>query len=206
MNKRVQIRTEVRQLRQRLSHVEQLQASTQLKERLISHRDIIDAQRIAIYLANDAELDTMSFIHWCWQQGKEVYLPVLHPFCPGHLLFLRYESNTVMVGNIFGIKEPKLDVTKVCPLLQLDVMLTPLVAFDDSGARLGMGGGFYDRTLANWYKNQQNITNSITFLKHEENFHPIGLAHECQQVSSIPTESWDIPLPEIVTPSKTYRF
>ena len=149
------------------------------------------AKKVAIYLANDGELDAMPFIKWCWQQQKQVYVPVLHPFCAGHLLFLLFERHTVMVKNHYGINEPVLSVNNVCPLNQLDVLCTPLVAFDQSGARLGMGGGFYDRTLSNWQQYP---------------LYPIGLAHDCQQVEHLPTESWDIPLPKIVTPSKTWQW
>ncbi|MFO6285137.1 5-formyltetrahydrofolate cyclo-ligase, partial [Pseudomonas aeruginosa] len=48
------------------------------------------------------------------------------------------------------IREPKLDVRDVLPLAEPDVLVPRLVAFDASGHRLGMGGGFYDRTLQNW--------------------------------------------------------
>jgi 5-formyltetrahydrofolate cyclo-ligase len=65
------------------------------------------------------------------------------------------------------------------------------VAFDETGARLGMGGGFYDRTLTHWQK---------------INTYPIGIAHDCQRVESVPIESWDIPLPEIITPNNHYNF
>jgi 5-formyltetrahydrofolate cyclo-ligase len=58
-----------------------------------------------------------------------------------------------------------------------------------------MGGGFYDRTLAHWYRNVSQHKKS--------NLHPIGVAHDCQLVDSIPTESWDIPIPEIITPTQT---
>ncbi len=55
-----------------------------------------------------------------------------------------------------------------------------------------MGGGFYDRTLEkNWQR---------------QSFYPMGLAHTCQQVHSLPSADWDIPLPEIITPDKVWRF
>jgi len=107
------------------------------------------------------------------------------------LTFLRYQQETKLISNVYGILEPQLDVTSVCPLSQLDVVCTPLVAFDNSGARLGMGGGFYDRSLANWQQTQ---------------IYPLGLAHDCQLVDTVPVEGWDVPLPEIITPSKNHQF
>jgi len=191
MNSRATLRKTIRTRRKELSKDIQQQASKLLVERLSNHQKIQSSQTIALYLTNDGELDPMLFIEWCWQQGKQIYLPVIHPFCAGHLLFLLFEDSSVMVKNNFGIFEPKLEVKKVCPLEQLDVLCTPLVAFDNSGARLGMGGGFYDRTLANWQQYQ---------------VYPIGLAHDCQQVDAIPVEHWDIPLPEIITPTRDFRF
>jgi len=191
MNLRVKLRKVIRERRQKLSKDEQRQASKLILQRLSLHKKIQTAQTIALYLANDGELDLMPFIEWCWQQNKQVYLPVLHPFCSGHLLFLLFEKNTVMVKNHYDINEPTLDVSKVCPLNQFDVLCTPLVAFDRSGARLGMGGGFYDRTLSNWQQYK---------------VYPIGIAHDCQQVEKIPTAHWDIPLPEIITPTKDFRI
>ena len=88
-----------------------------------------------------------------------------------------------MLKNKFGILEPKLNVQNVLPLDELDILFTPLVAFDKQGNRLGMGGGFYDRTLQNW----QNAS-----------FIPVGLAHQCQQVELLPIEAWDVPLHRIL--------
>ncbi|TYK66358.1 5-formyltetrahydrofolate cyclo-ligase [Colwellia echini] len=189
--KRAQLRKEIRLRRNALTDAEQSKAAIDLISRLANHSKIQQAQHIAIYLSNDGELSTVKFIEWCWQNNKDIYLPVLHPFSSGHLLFLHYQADTPLISNKYGILEPKLDVTKVCPLNQLDVICTPLVAFDETGARLGMGGGFYDRSLANWQQTK---------------LYPMGLAHNCQQVEKVPVESWDIPLPEIITPSKGFLF
>ena len=191
MNARSQLRKAIRQRRNSLSVTQQQNAAIALATSLSNHSKIQAANRIAVYLTNDGELGTAAFIDWCWQQQKEVYLPVLHPFSSGNLLFLRYQQDSKLVSNAFGILEPKLDVTKVCPLTELDIICTPLVAFDETGARLGMGGGFYDRSLAHWQQSK---------------LYPLGLAHDCQLVENIQVESWDIPLPEIITPSKNYCF
>jgi 5-formyltetrahydrofolate cyclo-ligase len=98
-----------------------------------------------------------------------------------------------MTYNKFGILEPKLDQTLVKPVKELDLICTPLVAFDSHGHRLGMGGGYYDRTLAHWFKTGEGAQ-------------PMGLAHDCQHVEQLPTEAWDIPLPKIITPSQIWQW
>jgi 5-formyltetrahydrofolate cyclo-ligase len=202
---RKELRQEVRLYRQQLSSFQQQQAALAIKQQLIKHPKIKSAQHIALYLANDHELDTLPFIQWCWQQNKQIYLPVLHPFSKGQLLFIHYNSNTPMIKNQYGIREPKLNITQLCLLSQLEVLLTPLVAFDKQGNRLGMGGGFYDRTLAYWYAHIQSKKTAVE-KSAQIKLHPIGLAHDCQQVAAIPIEKWDIPLPEIITPTQTFTF
>ncbi|MEI7366566.1 5-formyltetrahydrofolate cyclo-ligase [Pectobacterium sp. 1950-15] len=190
---RQQIRQAVRQHRRLLTPEQQALFAQQACERVMAHPKIIRADSVAVFLSFDGELGTSPLIQQLWQQGKRVYLPVLHPFRAGHLLFLRYASDTELVRNRLKIMEPRLDVRQVLPLPQLDILLTPLVAFDHQGQRLGMGGGFYDRTLQ--YRNQMS-----------RGPYPIGLAHDCQQVDALPVESWDIPLPEIITPSRHWQW
>lgn len=185
------IRKQIRQARQQLSAAEQQQAAHRLCQQFLSLPELTSSQHIAIYLHNDGEIATTNLIHALWQLGKAVYLPVLHPFTPGFLLFQRYQPYTEMTHNKFGIAEPRLACQQVKCLFELDMVLTPLVAFDSDGQRIGMGGGFYDRTFAKQPLVQQRM---------------IGLAHDCQRVENIPAEIWDLPLPVVVTPSAIYRF
>jgi len=187
---RQRIRSEVRQRRKQLSLEQQRHFAVQIVEQAGQHQKIQQATTLSVFLSFDGELDTAPLIHHLWQQGKQLCLPVLHPFSPGNLLFLRYTADTPLIRNHFNILEPKLDITQVVLLSELDIVFTPLVAFDSNGQRLGMGGGFYDRTLQHWQKNGP---------------YPIGLALDCQQVEQLPTEEWDIPLPEIITPGKVWR-
>ncbi|MEI7375924.1 5-formyltetrahydrofolate cyclo-ligase [Dickeya chrysanthemi] len=188
---RQHIRQQVRQRRRALSPEQQAFFAHQAAERVMANTRLADAARVAVFLSFDGELNTRPLIDALWQRQKQVYLPVLHPFCAGHLLFLRYAPETELVWNRLKIQEPRLDVRDVLPVEQLDVLLTPLVAFDAAGQRLGMGGGFYDRTLQHWRARGP---------------YPIGLAHDCQQVTALPVESWDVPLPEIITPSQHWRW
>lgn len=185
------LRQTVRQHRRALSPEQQRQFALQAAQRMLNLPQVIQAKNIALFLSFDGELDTHPLIDALWLADKAVYLPVLHPFSAGNLLFLRYSETTPLVKNRLKILEPQLDVRQVLPLSELDVLVTPLVAFDSEGQRLGMGGGFYDRTLQNWQ---------------QHHFYPVGLAHDCQWVPELPTEAWDIPLPAVVTPSRLWLW
>ena len=180
---RNQLRQQIRKTRANLTALQQQQAEDSITQQALALIEERNAQHIALYLSFDGEISTDKLIQILWAQGKQVYLPVLHPFNPNHLLFLRYLPDTPMLKNKFSIWEPKLNVQNVLPLDELDILFTPLVAFDKQGNRLGMGGGFYDRTLQHWQKSP---------------FIPVGLAHQCQQVEQLPTEAWDVPLHQIL--------
>lgn len=188
---RAEIRQTLRQRRRALTDSQQHTFAEQAASRMLAYRPVAEAKSVAVFLSFDGELDTAPLIRALWQAGKTVCLPVLHPFSKGSLLFLRYDNASPLVMNRLKILEPKLDVRAVLPLDEVDVLITPLVAFDQQGQRLGMGGGFYDRTLQNW---------------RQHGLWPVGLAHDCQQVSALPVEEWDIPLPAIVTPSRVWEW
>ena len=198
MKRRDIIRQEVRTKRRQLNAEQQQEQADLLCKTLMAQIDLEHVKQIAIYLANDGELNTKPFINWCWKNKISVYLPVIHPFSKGHLLFLEYAKTSVMIKNQYGISEPKLDVRTIISVNDIDIIFAPLVAFDSTGNRLGMGGGFYDRTLAVWYLEYQQNKQTKPM--------PIGLAHNCQKVKAIPIENWDIPLPKIITPSTIYHF
>lgn len=186
------LRKTIRTARKSLSEIEQTQASLNACQRMLDALQANKAQHVALYLTHDGELATPPLIAALWQMGINTYLPRLHPFNAGQLLFLHYTADTPMQPNQFGILEPKLDVRAIIPVTELDVVITPLVAFDLMGNRMGMGGGYYDRTLANWQLKGKPL--------------PMGYAHDCQQVTSLPCEYWDVPLPFIITPSRVLTF
>jgi 5-formyltetrahydrofolate cyclo-ligase len=136
----------------------------------------------------DGEIDLAPFIDHCRSHNIEVYLPILHQFKPT-LWFAKYDVNSIMRANKFGIPEP-LYSDPIRPW-QLNWVLFPLVGFDEQGGRLGMGGGFYDRTFAN----------ALNWPKKPKMF---GVAHECQKVEKIPLEAWDIELDGVFSNKQKY--
>ncbi|VAW64820.1 5-formyltetrahydrofolate cyclo-ligase [hydrothermal vent metagenome] len=152
------------------------------------------SRHIGVYLAADGEIDPLPFIHKAWQQNKKTYLPVLAPFTAS-LYFAPYTPHSKMKLNRFQIAEP--DVHPGCWLKprQMQLILTPLVGFDIMGNRLGMGGGFYDR--------------SLSFTRHRKSAHApylAGLAHQLQCVKQLPLQAHDIPMKMIVTEQRLYEI
>ncbi len=129
---------------------------------------------VAAYLARDGELDLAPLVDACWRRGIVIAVPVLGR---RRMRFAAYRPGETMAANRFGIPEPATPCY-VAP----SVVLTPLVAFDDAGRRLGMGGGYYDRYFA--------AAPSLP---------RIGIAHECQRAVALPADRTDMPLNAVVT-------
>lgn len=138
LQQRQSIRQQIRRRRRDITSEQQHISAQKIAERVTVHPRILAARSISVFLPFDGELDTTALIERLWLSGKQIYLPVLHPFSTGYLLFLRYTPNTPIVCNRFNILEPQLELRGVLPLGELDVMLTPVVAFDDTGQRLGV--------------------------------------------------------------------
>ena len=147
---------------------------------------LLRARRFAAYLANDGELDPSVLIGRLLTHFKLVAVPVVGR--TRRLEFRRYRRKTVLRRNRYGIAEPGPRAPAI-DAFSLDVVFLPLVAFDDAGHRLGMGGGYYDATFASPHR---------ALL--------IGLAHEGQRVAALPRESWDVALDAVITEAAIHRF
>ncbi len=189
---RNKIRKSIRETRKAIPVSLQKVFAEQAAKRAMQWLVNFEFQSVALYLTNDGELDTQPLIEALWEMEKTVYVPVLHPFCTGYLIFIEYSKSSPMVRNQYGISEPKLELTKLIPVSYLDVIFTPLVAFDELGNRMGMGGGYYDRTLSH--------------IDECRSINIAGFAHECQKIERLPTEAWDVPLRNIITPNHFYSF
>jgi 5-formyltetrahydrofolate cyclo-ligase len=183
----------LRKQRRELSPAQQRDAAQRL-DRIVGHSALFRRSRhIAFFLANDGELDPQPLLHRAWHMGKACYLPVITP--AKSLWFARYEHGDPLAPNRFGIPEPVRAGLNLVSARVLDLILTPLVAFDDQGHRLGMGSGFYDRTLS--------------FLRHRRIWRKprlLGVAHELQHLSALQPAPWDVPLDGVATDANLYLF
>ena len=167
--------------------------ASQLALRLaLRHGLLLRARRIGFYLPHGAEFDVRPLLNQALGMRRECCLPVV-PACGRVLRFARLNGRNVMTPNRYGIPEP----SDARPLRarQLDVLFVPLVGIDDQGFRLGMGGGFYDATLA--YRRRGRAGKKPLL---------IGVGFECQRVASLPHDPWDMPLDALLTERQLVFF
>jgi len=191
----LQLRREMRDQRRRLSRQTLKQHSLQLQHLACNYKPFRHSQRLAFYFASRGEIDPAPLLRLALQTAKQPYLPVLRARPGKRLWFVPFKKETRLISNRFGIPEPHLLHRQVTMPWALDMVFMPLVAFDARGNRLGMGGGFYDRTFA--FKQQRT---------HWKGPMLIGLAHEFQRVEGLPTQPWDIPLDAVITERRIYTF
>ena len=182
------LRRRLRCARRALTPAQQKKASLELLRQLAQHPVFRRSQHVAFYLANDGEIDPGPLMALARKRGKHCYLPIVTGWPADRMHFQRITPNQRWTKNRFNIWEPQADRSLQAPAWRLSLILMPLVGFDPNGNRLGMGGGFYDRSLA--FRRRRKRWLGPTLL---------GLAHHCQKAESIPAEPWDIPVDGIVT-------
>lgn len=185
---RALLRRQLRAARRALSPAQQKAAARRLARRLAALPALRGARRIALYWPMDGEIDPRPLR--ASLPGATFYLPVLQPFPALTLRFARWPRGDRLARNRFGIPEPRGRATRGGR--DLDVVLMPLTGFDAAGNRLGMGGGFYDRTLA-----FHRLGGQPPLL--------VGVAHACQQVAALPAAAWDVPLGLVATDRQLLR-
>ena len=180
-----QLRYQLRKHRRTLTSSQQRVASASVTRLLYTQLFFLKAKKIGFYWPTDGELDITALIS---DQQRNWYLPLisesLRPWEDRRLLFQALTPLTQIVKNRYDIVEPAYDPAALINPAMLDVVLLPLVGFDRSGNRLGMGKAYYDRTFQknNWH-------------------HPklVGVAHSIQECESLIAQLWDVPLMAIVT-------
>lgn len=192
---RHQQRRRLRLARNSLSHYQQKFASLSLYQLAKTLNCVINSTTFAFYIANDGEIDPKLLVKYLQHLGKKCYLPVIRPNFDGRLWFIHTDIKTKYRKNKFGMVEPCINYQqKPVPAWAIDVVFVPLVGFDPYGQRLGMGGGYYDKTFG--FKNIGSSPKQPML---------IGLAHEVQKVQHIENKPWDIPLDLIITDKATYH-
>jgi len=171
----------MRAARRRLDRGEREAADGAILHRIRTLPAFRSARRIALFFAFDGEPDVSPLIRF--DQRKEFFAPIISG---GEMHFARVGKRTRLETNSFGITEP--NPPELIDPRALDLVLTPLVAFDSTGNRLGVGAGYYDRCFA-------FLRRRKTWLKPKL----VGTAYALQRVDRMDPNPWDVPLWGAVT-------
>ncbi|PHS73178.1 MAG: 5-formyltetrahydrofolate cyclo-ligase [Cycloclasticus sp.] len=179
----ISLRHTLRRERRKLPFASRSAFDFNINQALLNSGLLLRSPHIAGYLANDGEPSISLFINTCFERNITHYLPVIHKKT---LHFSAYASGDSLKNNIFNIPEP--ETRLLIPSKFLSVVLLPLVAYDNQGNRLGMGGGYYDCSLR--FLLNSNCKKRPLL---------IGIAYSLQCVKHIERQPWDIALDAVVT-------
>lgn len=191
------IRAEKKRLRQQYKTLRLAQPAAQRMQA---------AEAIANQLVKLSEWSTANYIAGYWACGGEVPLHVVQmriqvpkiwclPVVQSDytLRFAPWRSGDDLVSNQFGIPEPDIAPTSALDAASMSIVLLPLLAYTRNGHRLGMGGGYYDRSFA--FRNPHTSPPLL-----------IGVAYSCQEAESLPTDALDIKLDMLINEREVVRF
>ena len=187
---RATLRATLRDRRRSLAPADRMAAAERIAAGLAALPFMPRSGRVAGYWAMDGEIA----LH-AWQlalpAGVEYCLPVLHD--DRCLRFAPWRPGAPLVSNRFGIPEPDIHQDALLPGDAIDCVVMPLVGFDATGQRLGMGAGWYDRTFA---------------FRRDASGPPwlVGVAFALQQVDALAAEPWDVPMDALCTERDTFLF
>jgi 5-formyltetrahydrofolate cyclo-ligase len=181
-----QLREVMRARRAEVPGPERLQAARDVARHVLAILGADFAGTVGAYFPTGDELDSLPLLHLLSERGIATALPVAekrnHP-----LQFYPWQAGEPLEKAAFGIEIPLHRDLSVRP----DVLIIPLLAFDHTGARLGYGGGYYDRTLEEWRRLAAVLA--------------VGVGYAFQLVASLPAEPHDERLDWLVTPAGSER-
>lgn len=152
-------------------------------------------KRCGLYFPAKGEADVLPMLHRGLAKGACCFLPVVPPAWQRKLWFTAWQADGHWTPNRYGIPEQSHRSHTRIRAMRLDVLFLPLLGFDDAGNRMGMGGGYYDATLA--------------YLRHRKRWRRpllVGVAFECQRVSVLPADPWDVPMDAVITERRVRRW
>lgn len=174
-----------------LNKSERIEKSIAIKDRFFSHFNLKDVQTIHFFLSieknNEVDISCIGRDLWLKSWEKKTCVPRIN-FEAGIIESVEYGQKSKIMPNRWGISEPF--TGEIIDDKEIDLVLVPLLCFDEMGYRVGYGKGYYDKFLANCRKDCLKV--GVSF------FEPIGEIEDVRE--------FDVRLDYCVTPEKVWRF
>lgn len=185
------LRSQLKKRRAMLDHEFVASASQTFAENFWRLPFVKRAQRIAVYMSTRGEIDCQPIMEMAWMRKKSIFVPILRK---NRIIFAPLNPDSKLIANRYGILEPVYSMRGLADPRHMDIVVTPLLAFDKNLNRIGMGAGYYDRSFA--------------FSKRRHHWrHPrlVGAAYSFQQVDHLQPATWDVPLHCVITEKASVR-
>jgi len=184
------LRKELRHRRRSLDPATRCSADSIINRALVELVEASGCASLSAFLPFDGEPDLRPALQALHQRGLRIALPAIVKTPAAELQFRTWQPELLLEKNVFGIHEPA--ESPVVPVQDLDMVLLPLVAWDENGRRLGMGAGYYDRALADVARSGRPLR--------------VGVAYHTQKVARVPTDAWDVGLHRVITEKGGFTF
>ncbi len=185
---KVELRKSATEARRALGFQKVVTLSEKIEGKLESLEEFQKSKVIATYVSKREEVQTEHIITNALNTGKRVFVPIVNPRNK-NLVFSEIRGLSELVVSQFGIREPRPEFVRPVDFREAELIVVPIVAWDERGFRIGNGGGYFDKALA-------PLKGNLT----------VGLAFESQRVNMVPEERHDIPLKMIITESRILKF
>lgn len=187
---KTRLRQDFKTKRLAISAAQRMKTAEAIAEQLVKLPEWLSTDYIAGYWATQGEVP-LHIVQMRVQLPKVWCLPIIQ--ADKTLKFAPWRSGDPLVSNQYGIPEPDISPTSALDANGISIILLPLLAYTRSGARLGMGGGYYDRSFA--FRVSQSAPPLL-----------IGVAYSEQEADSLPSEEWDIKLDMLINEREVLRF
>ena len=185
-----QLRLDFKTKRLAITAAQRMQTAEAVAQHLLQLPEWSSANYVAGYWATQGEVP-LHVVQMRLQTPRVWCLPIIQ--ADKTLKFAPWRSGDDLVSNQYGIPEPDVSPTSALDARDISIVLIPLFAYTLTGSRLGMGGGYYDRSFA---------------FRHTQSTPPllIGVAYSCQEANDIPAHNWDVKLDILINEQEVLRF
>lgn len=181
-SKKARLRKDLRKKCNALTGAQKLEQSRKVAEKLIRHPRFLKSRKILVYVSLPSEIDTLLLLKEILKQKKQLCVPRIDDAAK-KLWILEVRDMKELQPGSYGVLEPPMEKSRIVKEEELDLIIVPGLGFDNRGARVGRGMGYFDRLLAGTPKAFK-----------------IGLAFKCQMMDEIPVDEHDVLMNEVVFP------
>ncbi len=178
-----QLRTDFKKLRDTIDASVRAEENQQIADRLLASQMYKDAKTVFAYISTGSEVKTGRIINTALTDGKKVAVPLCNTDLRTMKAVVINDISQLTIGS-YGLFEPYYEDMQILEKSEIDLVIVPALSFDRNRMRIGYGGGYYDKFLADF----KGLS--------------VGLCFSCCVTDKLPTEEFDCPVDKVICPTE----